>query len=327
MQVLFAIDIPQNALDDLEREFGKTYEFIRCRSKQEALDRARDADILVMISATKDIISLAVKCNWIHVLTAGVEQFLEIDSIANKKSMLLTNSSGVHGIPIAEHVFSMLLVLARRMKPTLLMQEEARWEQPFATGSTDIFELFGSTIGIIGLGHIGLEIAKRSKAFGMRVIGVRRDHSASGILGYSEFVDELLPPSKLDDTLEKSDIVVNALPLTRETYHIFDKSKFSKFKTGSVFVNVGRGQTVVESDLIEALHSQKLRFAALDVFEKEPLPADSALWKMNNVIISPHYAGWSPMYFVRAFGILRENLRRYAKGETLLNMVDKSRGY
>lgn len=325
--MLFVIDIPQKAVEDFRKEFGNSYEFSSSRSKQEAINLASEADVLVMIVPNADIISSAGNCKWIHALTAGVEHFLELDAIKNNDKLLLTNSSGVHGVPISEHVFAMLLIFARRMRPTILMQQEAKWEQPYAVGSSDMFELFGKTIGIVGLGHIGMEIAKRAKSFGMKVIGTKSDPTSLKDLSYKQYVDEVLPPSGLESVLQRSDIVVNALPYTIKTSKIFDKSKFSKFKAGSIFVNIGRGETVVEPDLIDALNSNKLKFAALDVFEKEPLPPESPLWKMENVLVSPHYSGWSPLYFVRAYEILRENLRRYSNGERLINLVDRSRGY
>ena len=326
-RVLFVVDVPHTVIDDFNRTFGNYYEFSSSKSKQEAIQLAADAEILVMIAPNRDVISSAKKCRWIHALTAGVERFLEVDSIRDNESMLLTNSSGIHGIPMSEHLFAMLLVLARRMRPTILKQQESKWEQPFDVGSPDIFELHGSTMGIIGLGHIGMEIAKRAKSFGMEVIGTKTNPASLNDQSFAQYVDEVYPPSGLDTVLKRSDVVVNILPLTASTRKLFGKEHFSKFKQGSIFVNIGRGETVVESDLVEALDSKRLRFAALDVFDKEPLPPESPLWKMESVLVSPHYAGWSPNYFERAYRILEENLRRYSSGEKLVNLVDRSRGY
>ncbi len=190
-------------------------------------------------------------------------------------------------------------------------------------------DLYGKTIGIAGLGNIGLEIAKRSKSFGMRVIGSRRNSEFVPLRlpGYEQFVDEVLSPNQLEKLVSAADIVVDALPLTSETHEIFNYEIFSKFKRSSIFVNVGRGQTVIENDLIRSLKEGLLKGAALDVFNEEPLPDDSPLWGMNNVIVSPHVSGWSPDYVGRAVEILKENLTHFARGDQLTNIVNKDAGY
>jgi phosphoglycerate dehydrogenase-like enzyme len=144
---------------------------------------------------------------------------------------------------------------------------------------------------------------------------------------YSDFVDEIFSAQELGIVLSRSDVVVDTLPITIETKAVFDVRAFSEMKTHCIFINIGRGQTVVEKDLIEALKSQKILAAGLDVFETEPLPVDSPLWKLGNVIISPHVSGNAPFYFERGFEILAENLERYSKGDRLKNLVDLNAGY
>lgn len=326
-RVLISTRVFDNTLSEFDSIFEGVYEIVSSQNKKEALELAKTAEVLVMIAPSQDIISAAHGCKWIHTLTAGVETFLNLDAVSNNPGIILTNSSGVHAIPMSEHVFAMLLMFARRMKTSVVNQQASKWVQPLSVESHETFELYGTTIGIAGLGNIGMEIAKKAKSFGMRVIGTKRNHSNLKDASYAEYVDEILPPSRLYEFLEQSDFIVNSLPYTQETKHLFDAVKFSRFKQGSIFVNIGRGETVVESDLIDALRSQKIKFAALDVFETEPLPQDSPLWKMDNVLISPHYAGWSPLYFERAYKILIENLWRYSRNEKLINLVDRNRGY
>ncbi len=313
---------------DLASEFYE-YEFRRTGSKEEALALAHEAEVLVGLSASPETITRATNCKWLQVLTAGVEDFLSINAVKNKKDPLLTNVSGIHGTQISEHVFAMILALTRGIKTAILNQQRKSWVGlQRISNSSSITELSGKTLVLAGLGSIGLAIARRGKAFGMKPIGVKRDpFKMPKDPEFMSYVNEIFGTEDLGNAASEGDFIVNTLPLTDETKGIFDSAIFSTTKRGTIFVNVGRGKTVVEKDLIEALKSGKLAGAGLDVFDEEPLPKDSALWEMENVIISPHISGWSVEYFERASDILKENLRRYIRGETLINLVDKKAGY
>lgn len=325
--VLFTIDVPGEALTKLRQEFP-SFEFSESTTKEEALQVVERVQILVAINASKEIIARAKNCQWIQCLSAGVEDFLEIDEVRNNPDLLLTNASGVHGIPISEHIFAMLLGLTRNINSVIINQSKKSWVGLRDERPASITELYGKNMLVVGLGAIGLETAKKAKSFGMKVYAMKRNPSQSPKdTHYSEYIDKVLSKDDFASTLSQMDVVVDALPLTSETQGFFDSNFFSEIKSGAIFVNVGRGKTVSEFDMISALKSGKLGGACLDVFEEEPLPADSPLWEMSNVIVSPHIAGWTPKYFERAFAILEENLRRYSKGERLLNLVQKNLGY
>jgi phosphoglycerate dehydrogenase-like enzyme len=273
-----------------------------------------DVDILVAGKFNAEILHKAANLKWVHALAAGVDRLLFPEFIDS--DIILTNSSGVHPIPISEHVLGMMLMFARGLHAAMKSQYQKKWERPTPV------ELYGKTLGIIGFGSIGERIGQLGKCCGMQVIGLKRnvDYPTTN-------AHRLLPPENLDALLERSDFVVCALPLTPQTTHYFTLKELKKMKDTAYLINISRGKTIEEEDLIEALQSGIIKGAGLDVFEEEPLPADSPLWDMDNVIITPHYAGSTPEYFNRAISIFCENVQRYLQGESLLNRVDKKRGY
>jgi phosphoglycerate dehydrogenase-like enzyme len=185
-------------------------------------------------------------------------------------------------------------------------------------------ELLGATVGIVGMGHIGEEVARLAKAFGCRIVATRRSVQAAT---RDALADELLPASELHRLLEVSDYVVLAVPLTPETHGMIGGAELRAMKPDAVLVNIARGAVVDEPALVEALRERLIAGAALDVFEREPLPEDSPLWELDNVIISPHISGGTEIYNQRAVDIFADNLRRYLAGEPLRNVVDPARGY
>ncbi|MBI2542659.1 MAG: D-2-hydroxyacid dehydrogenase [Candidatus Aenigmarchaeota archaeon] len=254
---------------------------------------------------------------WIHVTAAGVD-FLSDDLL--NSDVLITNSSGVHSIPIAEHVFAFMLMFERQIHKSFRIQvEEKKWVRNFKF--QNVSELHGKTIGIIGLGRIGRKIAQLAKAFDMKVLAIVRNPREE------KNVDEMYDMKGLDNVLETSDYVVVCLPLTKETQHLFDYEKFSKMKSSTYFINIGRGKIVKENDLIKALKDNIIAGAGLDVFEDEPLPDDSELWNLENVIITPHYSGWTPYYMDRVVDIFCENMKAFLEGRRMPNLVDKDRKY
>ncbi len=283
--------------------------------RNKAVSLAPEAEIMVGWNLPREAIAQAPNLKWIHSTAAGVDQLLFPEVL--EREILVTTSSGIHAIPLCEHVFAMMLALSRRLHYAIRQQIHRRWDRRGSVGG----ELGGGTLGILGLGHIGVELAKRAVAFEMRVIGTKRTPSPV------PFVERVLPPEGLDEVLMESDVVVIALPLTPQTRGLIGERELRLMKPTAFLINVGRGPIVQERALIRALREGWIAGAALDVFEQEPLPADSPLYDLENVILTPHVAGTSPRYMDRAIPLFCENLGRYLRGEPLLNVVDKKRGY
>lgn len=270
-------------------------------------DKLRQAEIVITTPfVLKDLVGLFLpNLKWIHTTSAGVDR---LPQSMKESNVIITNSSGVHPIPISEHVFSFILMFARGMHIAFRNQiEKGEWERNFQKFNAQ--ELPDQTIGIVGYGSIGMEVGRLAKLFRMRVLTVT---SKTG---------------NLDEVLKTSDYVINCLPLTPNTRHFFDKKKLLKMKNSAFFINIGRGKTVDEDALIEVLKSGKIAGAGLDVFEEEPLPKTSPLWNLKNVILTPHYSGWTPHYMDRMIEIFCKNLKAYLKGKKMPNLVDKQKGY
>ncbi|OIK14870.1 D-2-hydroxyacid dehydrogenase [Bacillus sp. MUM 13] len=264
----------------------------------------------------KDTVLNSSKLRWIQTWSAGVNNLPLKD--LKVKEILITGANGVHSYPISETIFGLILSLTRKIHTYVKNQQSKRWDHANMNA-----EIHGKTIGILGIGAIGLETAKIAKAFGMKVLGVR--HSGQ----QAEFVDEMFTSDKLHTVLPQCDYVVVTLPLTEETKGMFGKNEFSLMKPSSFFINIGRGSIAVESEMIEALKNQKIAGAGLDVFEQEPLPANNPLWELENVIVTPHTAGSTEYYDKRLIEeIFIPNLKEYAEGQMpSLNLVDYKKGY
>ncbi|HEV2226689.1 MAG TPA: D-2-hydroxyacid dehydrogenase [Nitrososphaerales archaeon] len=327
--VLIGFDFPDHQLGELRKEFAGTYEFRGFNPRHFDVRLISTADVLVLVSSNGEVISKASACRWVHSWSAGIDDYLLFEKFGGAGAPVLTNSAGSYGTQISEHVFALIFAFTRGIKTMILNQERRKWEVPERLeGGAELSEIRGKTIGVVGLGHVGLEVARTAKALGLGVLGVRRDPSKDHRKpSLSSYVDEIFSTEDLAPVLSRSDFVVNALPLTIKTKGLFNRSNFPRFKVGALFLSIGRGGTVVEVDLVDALREGKIAGAALDVFSKEPLPEDSPLWKMKNVIISPHCAGRSELHFAKAFGIFRDNLARYSKNEPLLNRIDVGIGY
>lgn len=271
------------------------------------------------VRRSADLIGRAPNLRWLHTVAAGVEDLLQAG--LGKGSYVFTNGSGPHAISMGEFVLLQMLMLAKAAPRFLRNQIAGKWERVYG------IELYGTTVGIVGLGDIGMAVAERAKPFGCRVLATRRSVQAKQVnVGP---VDELLPPSELPYLLQESDFVVLAVPLTKETYHLLNAAMLRRMKPTAYLINVARGAVVDEAALIEALRSGSIAGAALDVFEQEPLPPESPLWGMENVIITPHISPnpYSEPFQRRQVDLFKENLRRYLAGEPLLNVVDVERGY
>ena len=328
--------IPDDAVAALRGRFPDV-EVTRAATR-EAFDRALpDAEILFSWLHGRDMLDRATGLRWFHAPSAGVGAFLTPGVLA--RGPIVTNSRGVHAVPIAEHVMGFLIALARGFRPAMAEQaagamRDDRWESEGGVPR----ELAGLTLGLFGYGAIGREVARRAASFGMRIIALKRHPeraeawdpellAALGLPAEDPPVATLFGPGDLDRFLSESDAVVVAAPLTPETGGVFDANAFAQMKPGAWFVNVGRGKIHREDDLIAALRAGRLGGAALDVFEGEPLPPESELYRLDNVILTPHVSGLSSGYWGRAMRLFEANLTRDGAGRLLLNRVDLARGY
>lgn len=305
-------------------DLAHDYQVVISRDKDHIESLRGDIEICVGNPVAQQLLG-SPHLRWAHVWSAGVDWLLEHPQFASSDA-IITNASGVHPEPIGEHVFAMILSLARRFPRMMRAQVKHEWAQPLRPNIVhevlQVLEVYGSTVLILGMGAIGQELARLSKAFRMTVLATRRDASQA-----VANVDELHPASELMSLLPRADIVISTVPLTPDTRQMLDASAFTAMKPGAIFINIGRGQTIDESALIAALQSGHLAGAGLDVFETEPLPENSPLWDMDNVLITPHYAGTTPSYHARGMRIFVDNLARYVQGQPLNNIIDKKRGY
>ncbi|MGI6359151.1 MAG: D-2-hydroxyacid dehydrogenase [Bacillota bacterium] len=283
------------------------------REEEEIRQAMRTAEVIWGSHYLPEMLPEAKSLRLIQVAFAGVDRLMVPQLLAHKA--VLANARGIHGTTIAEHVFMLMLALARQLPATMRAADRKEWTR---TGAA---VLEGSTMGIVGYGSIGQAIARRAKAFGMQVLATRRHAQPD------QWADQVWDNSGLPDLLRQSDYVILATPLTTETYHLIGSEELAMMKDSAVLVNIARGAVVDEKALIACLQAGGIRGAGLDVFETEPLPADSPLWSMPNVVITPHQAGSMPDYDQRAFAVFMDNLKRLQAGEPLLNVVDKQAGY
>ncbi|MBI1886753.1 MAG: D-2-hydroxyacid dehydrogenase [Chloroflexi bacterium] len=262
-----------------------------------------------------DILTLAPALRWVQLTSAGVDRLVESDLL--RSGVMVTTASGIHAVPIGEYVIGMMLAFAKGLPRAFRAQSEAAWRPYLAE------ELEGKTVGVIGLGAIGKHVAKLAKGLGMRVLAVRRSDGAPPV----EHIDRLLPRSGLAELLAESDYVVVAAPLTAETRHLIGDEQLAAMKPSAVIINISRGAIIDEMALVRALKEGRIAGAGLDVFAAEPLPPESDLWRLENVIVTPHISGGTPRYLERAVALFCDNLRRYLAGEPPRNLVDVGRGY
>ena len=277
-----------------------------------------EADVLYTQRLEASRVASAPRLRWVQTFGAGVEWLLTPE-VRRREGLLITNVSGIHAQPIAEHVFGFVLSFARQLHRAAGLQRARNWNS--ASLSDNVGSLSGATLGIVGLGAIGTRIAQVASAFGMRVIALKR--TPGGAAG----VERVFGPGQLVPFLKEAEYVVNALPLTEQTRGFFGAAEFAAMRSDAVLINIGRGGTVHTDALVDALRKGSIAGAALDVVEPEPLPADHPLWTLDNVILTPHYSGAHPGYVQRASAIFLENLARFVNGEELVNLVDPHAGY
>lgn len=300
------------------RVWDPTKEAGRLELASPELDRMlQDCEIMLGWLLPRDLPRRAPRLKWVQLYSAGTDHLRGTDIL--ESGITVTTVSGIHAVPIGEYVLMAMLMLARRAQRIFQQQERREWKR-FGAG-----ELFGQTVGIVGLGSIGAGVAQRARAFGMRVIATRR--SCAAPQRDVEGADLLLPPAQLPALLQESDFVVVAVPLTADTQGLLGARELALMKPTAFLINIARGQCVDEAALAAALKEGRLAGAALDTFAGEPLPQDSPLWGLPNVIVTPHLAAGTHRLGERATALFCQNLRRYLDGAPLLNVVDPARGY
>jgi phosphoglycerate dehydrogenase-like enzyme len=284
-------------------------------------EEVADADIYAGWTLKPEQFARAAKLKWIHATAAGVNQLMRDD--IRKSSVVITNSSSVLAIPMAEHTLGLMLALARRFPSAVRYQEKRHWAQQEVWDETPHpRELFGSTLVVVGYGSIGRALAKRVRALEMRVVGVKRNPSRG-----TEYAEHVVPADQLEQALAEGDFVVLSTPVTPATERLFGRRQFAAMKPTAYFINIARGVLVDSDALVAALAERVIAGAAIDVAEREPLAPESPLWTAPNLLITPHLAAVSEPLWRRHAALLFENLDRWFAGQALLNQVDKERGY
>jgi len=304
--------------------------FVNVASEVEVAREVADADAFLG-KITPPVLASAKRLRWVQSFTASLEHYLFPALVEHP--CVLTNMRGLFSDVIADQVMGYVICFGRNLHTYIRNQLAAKWAPVGGEGARVSFaagpgvvnpidlahkHLSDQTLGIVGLGAIGSEVARRAKAFGMRVLAVDPRRSDR-----PEEVEWLRPPDRLSELLGESDYVVIAAPHSPQTEKLFRREQIRQMLASAYLINIGRGAIVDLADLVESLRAGEIAGAALDVFETEPLPPDHALWTFSNVILTPHVAGYSPRIAERHLGVLIENVRRFAAGESLLNVVDK----
>lgn len=290
---------------------------VHAETEQELIAQGVNADILLTwgLYRPNDYLNYASNLKWVHSLSSGVDGI--VNSIGNLPVKLST-TKGIHGLPMADHVIGYILSFLRGFPTVYRQQQKKIWQKPSNPGPQ---ESIGKTVGIIGMGEIGREVARKCKMFDMKVLGVKRTPTPS------QFVDEMYASDEMDKVLQASDFVVILVPLTPDTVHNINEEKLRQMKKTAYLINVGRGPVIDEAALIKVLKEGVIAGAALDATEVEPLSETSPLWEMDNVVITPHMAADSPFYMDRAFKVFCDNLQCFLKGEKLQFEVNMDTKY
>lgn len=294
-------------------------ELVAVGGRAQARDELAGADALIGLCSDR-LLEQGESVDWVQIYSAGAEDCVQLSGFAVRQP-LLTNMQHIAAPVIAEHVIAMMLSLSRKLPAFHDARRRGEWARaPAITSEMRVIE--GKTMLIAGLGGIGTETARRAHALGMTVTATRNSKPEG-----PDFVAEVGLPDRLPELAAGADVVVNALPLTDKTRDLFDTGLFRTMKDSALFINVGRGGTVVTEDLIAALENETIDGAGLDVTDPEPLPADHPLWRAPNILITPHVATRSDLPGEASWRLVYENLRRYAAGEPMLSVVDPERGY
>ncbi len=336
-------NVPDWVIPKLRHDFPNV-EFQHFTDYDAATPHLADADAIMTWSLRPDQLAVAKQLRWIHSPAAAVH-LLMIPEIINS-GIVVTNSSRVHGPVVAEHAMSLIMSLARRIPSVVRYQQQHVWSQtPLWHDHPRPTEVSGSTLGIIGLGTIGTHVAHMAASLGMRIVATRQhpDKGLPKFLNPEKKVAAPLPegegafhntgshkilgPNDIDQLLEESDFVLLSAPLLPNTRAIISADRLAKMKPDAYIINVARGALIDTSALIDALRNRRIGGAALDVFDTEPLPPDSPLWDLPNILITPHSGAMTSRIWDRHYALLSENLRRFIANEALIGVVNKHEGY
>ena len=313
IKALFTYDYGKDKMNFI-RKLG--YDIKVMNEKEiEYCNEIEETEVLVCYNPFKTLdISKMKKLKWIQLSSIGIDQ-LPIE-IALRNNIVVTNNRGGYSIPMGEWIVLKTLEMLKNSRKLYIQQMNKKWKI-----DTSIIELYGKTIGFIGTGTIAIEAAKRFKGFGVKILGVNtkgRD---------TEYFDRCFKLEDIDEMLSLCDVVVIAIPSTEKTYKLMNDKRFLAMKDGAYLINIARGNVIDEYELMENLKNQKIRAAALDVFEEEPLSKENPLWDFENVIITPHNSWVSEMRNERRFEGIYNNMKRYSEGLKLHNVVDLKKGY
>jgi D-2-hydroxyacid dehydrogenase (NADP+) len=308
----------ENAIPDLEKAYPKV-EFASCARREDTADAIADADVY-MGWLNQDIFRAAKKLKWIQSPSSGTDYYLAIPELV-QSDVLLTSASGTHGACLAESALGMIFAFTRGIRDAIVSQQQHSWA--IRQIRPKLVELTGSTLGIIGLGKVGRALAERAQAFGMRIVAVDLYP-----VDKPDYVEQLWGLESLGDLLREADYVVVTVPRTPQTRGMIGAEQLSVMKPGAILVGISRGGIIDQEALVQALREKRLVAAALDVCDPEPLPEDSELWDLENLLITPHVAGGTQFEAQHVLEIFRENLERFLEGDLpLRNQVDKARGF
>jgi len=312
-------EMPANELDELTK-IAPNVKIISGLTRETALQHAAEAHAIDVRVLSPELLEKAPNLVWVQALSAGVDRYMSMKPLIENDRIVLTNMRAVHGPAIADHAMATLLQLTRNLRFYIEQQKEGKWnegETPWPSSA-----LAGRTMLVVGLGGIGTEIAQRAHGFGMKITATRRSDAPS-----PDYVHHVGKPDELLAMLPDADVVAVCVPLTAETENLFNEAAFKAMKPGTILINIARGKIVNADAMLAALEGGRLAGACLDVTDPEPLPPEHPLWKMPNVVITPHIAADAGITDERRWALTRENLRRFGAGEPLLNVVDKKAGY
>ena len=313
--------LPRTFVDRLRRDFPH-HTFLEAWDREAIRRLLPRADVAFTPFVDRDVFASATRLRWIQSPAVGVGSLLFPELLAS--DVVLTSARGIRARSIAEHVIGVTIALARRLPLAIRAQLAHEWAQDALEGPESGVRLLTELrMGVVGLGAIGMEVARLASPLGMRVVGIRRRADGPPPSG----VEAVWPPARLHDLLASSDVVVVAAPHTPTTRQLIDREAIAAMRPGALLINVARGKLIDDEAVVAALRDGRLGGAALDVFTREPLDASSPYWDLSNVIVTPHTAGALRDYWTPLVALFAENLRRFERGEPLRNVVDKHAGY
>ena len=314
MKILVTMELADESVERI-RQVGEEVEVVQVDSVEAAIEAMPEIEV-VCGEISRELFARREKLRWMQSWGAGVDGVLHPELV--QSDVVLCSAKGTVGVHLAEHAMALLLGLTRGIHTAV---REPNWDLRFPIRAVS-WELIDRTMRIVGLGGTGRDLAQRARAFGMRIIAVDPEQ-----VEVPEEVEVCWQMDRFGDLLEQSDVVAVCAPLTAETVGLFDRAAFARMRSHALLINVTRGKIVDEDALLVALEEGLIGGAGLDVVPQEPLPEDHRLWRMDNVIVTPHTAGGSPNRDGRIVALFCENLRRYLAGEALLSVIDKRKGY